>query len=76
MNPPNAIPHEDTMLCPHLWVDLYHGWGQSKLNHNLMYVRFYCRRCLEIRTRVLDMSRINHWLDPEEEVDSSAKGTA
>jgi hypothetical protein len=62
------IPEEDKFLekskpCVHDWVDLYGGSGVSKYDVELAVATFFCKKCLNIRTKTYDQSM--YWLSAE-----------
>lgn len=52
------IPEEDQMLkrCEHDWMDMYHASGMDKKTPKIEIVRFFCKKCLTIRKKTIDIS--------------------
>ena len=56
------MPDEDRWLNTskpdheHCWVDSYVGGGFSKKTPDKMILVFFCKKCLEIRKKILDSS--------------------
>ena len=50
------MPEEDRNLCKHRWVDMYNGSGLLQHDYERMMIFFYCRNCLDIRKKIIDMS--------------------
>lgn len=53
-----VTPEEDRHLkqCQHDWVDTYSGSGLSRRTPDVQIVVFFCKKCLEIRKKHIDVS--------------------
>ena len=48
--------NEDNMLCTHDWVDTYGGNGMSRHSPDKYIIWFFCKKCLETRKKIIDIS--------------------
>ena len=55
------IPNEDELLCKHNYINL--DMGVHRQDPDMSIATFYCKKCLDIRTRLYNSA--NYYMDKE-----------
>lgn len=48
--------HLKNATCKHDWIDAYNASGLSKKSPNILIMVFFCKKCLAIRQKSVDVS--------------------